>query len=147
MENSFDVTFILLLNPNLTTSKKNSVLDPCSFLKFHCVRQRIRVPHYCLHCLWSLLKLYCHVYQWLKRGFGLMNRFIGSSLVVTTISFYTLKVTVTIAHKFFNVCYTSQLNPHNSFPWRLRVLDSRLLSYDWLRTTFTVPYKPSARTS
>jgi hypothetical protein len=29
-------------------------------------------------------------------GFGLVNRFIGSSLVVTTISFYTLKITVTI---------------------------------------------------
>jgi hypothetical protein len=35
--------------------------------------------------------------------------------------------------------------PLGSFQWRLRVLDSRLLSYDWLQTTFTVPYKPSAR--
>jgi hypothetical protein len=32
------------------------------------------------------------------------------------------------------------------FPWRLRVLDSRLLSYYWLQTTFTVPCKPLART-
>jgi hypothetical protein len=31
-------------------------------------------------------------------GFGLVNRFIGSSLVVTTISSYTLKITVTISH-------------------------------------------------
>jgi hypothetical protein len=30
---------------------------------------------------------------------------------------------------------TSQLNPHNSFPWRLRVLDSLLLSSDWLSYT------------
>jgi hypothetical protein len=46
---------------------------------------------------------YCHVSQWLSRGFGLVNRFIGSSLVVTTISSYTLNTTATIAHKDFNV--------------------------------------------
>jgi hypothetical protein len=40
----------------------------------------------------------CRVSQWLRRGFGLVNRFIGSSLVVTTISSYTHKITVTIAH-------------------------------------------------
>jgi hypothetical protein len=33
-----------------------------------------------------------------KLGFGLVNRFIVSSLVVTIISYYTLKVTVNIAH-------------------------------------------------
>jgi hypothetical protein len=44
---------------------------------------------------WSL---YCHVFQWPRRGFGLANRFTGSSLVVATISFYTLKITLTIPH-------------------------------------------------
>jgi hypothetical protein len=34
-----------------------------------------------------------------------------------------------------------------SFPWQLRVLDSGLLSCDYLQTTFVVPYKPSARTA
>jgi hypothetical protein len=33
-----------------------------------------------------------------RHGFGLVNQFIGSSLVVTTISSYTLKITATIAH-------------------------------------------------
>jgi hypothetical protein len=32
----------------------------------------------------------------------------------------------------------------NTFPWRLRVLDSRLLSCDYSQTTFVVPYKTSA---
>jgi hypothetical protein len=31
-----------------------------------------------------------------------------------------------------NLVNTSQLNPHNSFPWWLRVLDSRFLSYNCL---------------
>jgi hypothetical protein len=44
----------------------------------------------------------CHMSQWLRRGFGLVNRFIGSSLVVTTISSYTLQITATIAHEVFN---------------------------------------------
>jgi hypothetical protein len=34
-----------------------------------------------------------------------MNRFIGYSKVVTTINHKTLKITVTIAYKVFNVCY------------------------------------------
>jgi hypothetical protein len=46
----------------------------------------------------NILRKYCHVFQRLRRGFGLVNRLIGSSLVVTTISSYTLKITVTIAH-------------------------------------------------
>jgi hypothetical protein len=37
----------------------------------------------------EVFKLYCHLFQWLRRGFWLVNRFIGSSLVVTTISSYT----------------------------------------------------------
>jgi hypothetical protein len=40
---------------------------------------------------------YCHVFV-SRRGFGLVNLFIGSWLVVTTISSYTLNITVTIAH-------------------------------------------------
>jgi hypothetical protein len=54
-------------------------------------------------------QLNCHVLQGLRRGSGLVNRFIGSSLVVTTISYYTLKIAVTIAH------VTSHTKPYNSF--------------------------------
>jgi hypothetical protein len=43
-------------------------------------------------------KKYSHISQWIRRGFGLVNLFTGSSLVVTTISSYTLKITLTIAH-------------------------------------------------
>jgi hypothetical protein len=38
---------------------------------------------------------------------------------------------------------TSQLNPHNSFPCRLRVLDSRVLGYDQLRLATTDCKRPS----
>jgi hypothetical protein len=37
---------------------------------------------------------YIDVFQWLRRGFELVNQFIGSSLVVTTISSYSLKITI-----------------------------------------------------
>jgi hypothetical protein len=40
--------------------------------------------------------------------------------VVTTINSYTLKLTITIAHKSMSI-NSSQLNPHNSLPWRFRV--------------------------
>jgi hypothetical protein len=39
-------------------------------------------------------------------GFGLVNPFIGCSQIETTVSSYTLKIAVNIAHKVFN---TSQL--------------------------------------
>jgi hypothetical protein len=51
---------------------------------------------------------YCQVQGLLRRGFGLVNRFIGSSLVVTTISSYTLKITVTVAY------VTSHTKSYNS---------------------------------
>jgi hypothetical protein len=53
---------------------------------------------------------YCHVFQWLRHGFGLVSRIIGSSLFVTTISSYTLKITVTIAN------VTSHTKSSNSSP-------------------------------
>jgi hypothetical protein len=40
----------------------------------------------------------------IRRGFGLVNRFIGSSLVVTAISSYTFKNSVTRAYSVSNVC-------------------------------------------
>jgi hypothetical protein len=46
-------------------------------------------------------KNYCHVFEWPRRGFGLVNRFIGSSLVVTT-NCNTFKITVIITHNVFN---------------------------------------------
>jgi hypothetical protein len=42
---------------------------------------------------------YCHVFEWLRREFGLVNRFIGSSLVITTTSCNTFKITVIITTK------------------------------------------------
>jgi hypothetical protein len=74
---------------------------------------------------------YCHVFQWLRRGFGLVNRFIGSSLVVITISSYTLKVTVTTAHV---ISHTKFSNSSSAVPLELRNSNevnshSRVLSY------------------
>jgi hypothetical protein len=49
-------------------------------------------------CRWK----HCHVFEWLRRVFGLVSRFIGSSLLVTTNNCSTFKITVIITHKVFN---------------------------------------------
>jgi hypothetical protein len=40
----------------------------------------------------------CHVFGWLRRGLGLVIGFIGSSLVVTTNSYYTIAALHWITH-------------------------------------------------
>jgi hypothetical protein len=60
----------------------------------------------------------CHVFQWLRRGFGFVNRFIGSLLVVTTISSYTLKITVTIAHVTSHMKFSNS-SGHTAVPLEL----------------------------
>jgi hypothetical protein len=57
--------------------------------------------------------------QWLRRGFGLVNRFTGPSLVVTTISSYTLKITVTIAHVTSHVKSSNSSSGNTSLPLEL----------------------------
>jgi hypothetical protein len=71
-----------------------------------------------------------HVFQWLRRGFGLVNRFIGSSLVVTTISSYT----VTIAHVTSHIKYSNSSSGHTGVPLEPRSSGEvnshfRILSY------------------
>jgi hypothetical protein len=39
-----------------------------------------------------------------RRGFVLANRFIGYSLIVTTINYNTFKITVIITNKVFYIC-------------------------------------------
>jgi hypothetical protein len=75
-----------------------------------------------------------HVSQWLRRGFGLVNRFIGSSLVVTTISSYTVKVAVTITHVTSRTKSSNSSSGHTAAPSELRNSSevnsySRILSY------------------
>jgi hypothetical protein len=77
---------------------------------------------------------YCHVFQWLRRGFGSANRFIGSSLVVTTVSSYTLKITVTTAHVTSHTKSSNSSSGHTAVPLELRNSSevnshSRILSY------------------
>jgi hypothetical protein len=71
--------------------------------------------------------MYCHVFQWLRRRFKLVNRFIGSSLVITTISSYTLKSTVIIAHVTLHTRSSNSSSGHTAVPLELR--NSRILSY------------------
>jgi hypothetical protein len=78
--------------------------------------------------------LYCHVFQWLRRGFGLLNRFIGSSLVVSTINYYILKITVTIAHVTSHAKSSNSSSGHTALPLEPRNSSevnphSRILSY------------------
>jgi hypothetical protein len=63
-----------------------------------------------------------------------VNRFIGSSLVVTTISSYTLKITVTIAHVTSHTKSSNSSSSHTAVPSELRNSSevnshSRILSY------------------
>jgi hypothetical protein len=60
------------------------------------------------------------MFQWLRRGFGLVNRFIGSSLAVTTISSYTLKITVTTAHVTSHTKSSNSSSGHTAVPLELR---------------------------
>jgi hypothetical protein len=60
------------------------------------------------------------VSQWLRCGFGLVNRYIRSSLVVTTISSYTLKITVTIAHVTSHTKSCNSSSGHTAVPFELR---------------------------
>jgi hypothetical protein len=72
---------------------------------------------------WKLLSsvvIYCQVFPWLRRGFELVNRFIGSYLVVTTISSYTLKITVTIAHVTSHTNSSDSSSGHTALPLELR---------------------------
>jgi hypothetical protein len=78
--------------------------------------------------------MYCHVFQWLRRGFGSVNRFIGSSLVVTTIISYTLKFTVTTAHVTSHTKSSDSSSRHAAVHLELRNSSevnshSRILSY------------------
>jgi hypothetical protein len=82
----------------------------------------------------TTMEKYCHVFQWLRRGFGSVNRFIGSSLVVTTISSYTLKITVTIAHVTSHSKSSNSSSGHTDVPLELRNSSevnshSRIFSY------------------
>jgi hypothetical protein len=77
---------------------------------------------------------YYHVFRWLKRGFGLVNQFIGSSLVVTTISSYTLKITVTTAHVTSHTKSSNSSSGHIAVSLELRNSSpvnshSRIFSY------------------
>jgi hypothetical protein len=57
---------------------------------------------------------YCHMFQRRRRGFGLVNRFIGSWLVITTISSYTLKITLTTEHV---TSHTKSSNSSSELKW------------------------------
>jgi hypothetical protein len=59
------------------------------------------------------------MYQWLRRGYGLISRFTGSSLVVTRISFDTLKIAVTIALAKSHMSLLILLLATVLFPWNL----------------------------
>jgi hypothetical protein len=63
-----------------------------------------------------------------------VNRFIGSSLIVTTISSYTLKITVTVARIRSHTKFHNPSSGHSAVPLELRNSSevnshSRILSY------------------
>jgi hypothetical protein len=66
------------------------------------------------------MQRYCHMFQWLSRGFGLVNRFIGSSLVVTTITSYTIRITVTIPHVRSHIKSSNSSSGHTAVLLDLR---------------------------
>jgi hypothetical protein len=58
-----------------------------------------------------------NVFQLLRFGFVFMNLFIGSLLVVTTFSSYTLRITVTVAHVTSHPSLLTFLLATLLFPW------------------------------
>jgi hypothetical protein len=58
--------------------------------------------------------------QWLRCGFGLVYRFIGSSIVVTIIISYALKITVTIARVTSRINSSNASCGHTAVPLELR---------------------------
>jgi hypothetical protein len=94
---------------------------------------------------------YCRVYGWLRRGFGLVNRFIRSLLVSTVISSYTLKISVTITHVTSYTKSSTSSRGYYAVPLELRDSSevnshSRILSYPLhgRRTKIRVPLLRSA---
>jgi hypothetical protein len=74
----------------------------------------------CTNISGSYIYIYCHVFQWLRRRLGLLNRFIGFSLVVTTISSCTLEITVTIAHVTSHNKSSNSSSGHTAVPLELQ---------------------------
>jgi hypothetical protein len=60
------------------------------------------------------------VFQELRRRFWLVDRFIGPSLVVTTISYYILKIIVSIAHVTSHTKSSNSSSDHTAVPLELR---------------------------
>jgi hypothetical protein len=100
-------------------------------------RKDMQLQVFCWGCvinIWWAISLYFHVFQWLRRGFGLVNRFIGSSLVVLTVSSYSLKITVTITLVTSNTKSSNSSSGPIAVPLNLRNSSeinshSRILSY------------------
>jgi hypothetical protein len=95
-----------------------------------------------LLCDWTLsIVLFFYLKQrfgdwslWLRGGFELVNRFTGSSLVVTTISSITLKITVNITYVRSHTKSSNSSSSHTAVPLELRnssevYSHSRILSY------------------
>jgi hypothetical protein len=68
------------------------------------------------------------VYYWIlsrvkvtkRSGFGLVTRFIGSSLAVTTTGFYTLSITISIIHVTSHTKSSNSSSSHSALPLELR---------------------------
>jgi hypothetical protein len=91
---------------NILTLKSNEIILKRSQVEE--TLKKISAPkYYILSCV-SVTKI------------GLENRFIGSSLVVTAISAYTLKFTVTIAHVTSHTKSSNSSSGHAAFPSELR---------------------------
>jgi hypothetical protein len=89
-----------------------------------------------LHISLSLriLYSYCHVFQWLRHRLEFVNQFTWSSLVVTTISSYTLKITLNIAHVTSHTKSSNSSSGHTAVPLELWIssevnFHSRILLY------------------
>jgi hypothetical protein len=80
----------------------NSTWWACKFPKWEIL---VNVPYWI--CVW-----YCHVSQWLRRRFGLVNQFIGSSLVVAKNNCNTFKITVIITHTSGLLFTSLVITPH-----------------------------------
>jgi hypothetical protein len=86
----------------LSTFEKINGVYPCTN---HTLHQHSMSTQTWSDSFWHPLHTYCHVYQWIRREYGLVNRFIGYSQLVTTNNCNALKITVIITNvKSHNKC-------------------------------------------